>query len=131
MVFRCSGCTHEHNLHRPVILDEATNFFRKHGVTDFTFDSCKLVSLLNSQISIWFPFPDSFFFISKFQNNKINSLGLVFFLQWGWRCRAKLAVRGSSTEPLIGLYEEGTHNVIDIPQCKGSVFWLYYYYLCF
>ncbi|XP_027193513.1 uncharacterized protein [Cicer arietinum] len=76
----CSGCTHEHNLHRPVILEDATNFFRKYGVTDFTFDTCKL---------------------------------------WGWRCRAKLAVRGSSTNPLIGLYEEGTHNVIDIPECKA------------
>ncbi|KHN24329.1 Putative RNA methyltransferase pc1998 [Glycine soja] len=39
---------------------------------------------------------------------------------WGWRCRAKLAVRGSSTEPLIGLYEEGTHNVVDIPQCQAD-----------
>ncbi|XP_058753727.1 uncharacterized protein LOC131626908 isoform X4 [Vicia villosa] len=76
----CSGCTHELNLHRPVILDDATNFFRKYGVTDFTFDTCNL---------------------------------------WGWRCRAKLAVRGSSTSPLIGLYEEGTHNVVDIPQCKA------------
>jgi hypothetical protein len=44
--FRCSGCTHEHNLHRPVILEDAINFFRKYGVTDFTFDSCKLVSSL-------------------------------------------------------------------------------------
>ncbi|XP_014491245.1 uncharacterized protein LOC106753894 [Vigna radiata var. radiata] len=76
----CSGCTHEFNLHRPVILDDANDFFRKHGVSDFTFDTCKL---------------------------------------WGWRCRAKLAVRGSSTEPLIGLYEEGTHNIVDIPQCKA------------
>ncbi|KAL0381812.1 UNVERIFIED_CONTAM: putative RNA methyltransferase pc1998 [Sesamum angustifolium] len=38
---------------------------------------------------------------------------------WGWRCRAKLAVRGSSIKPLIGLYEEGTHNVVDIPECKA------------
>ncbi|CAL5427836.1 unnamed protein product [Camellia sinensis] len=38
---------------------------------------------------------------------------------WGWRCRAKLAVRGSSTNPLIGLYQEGTHNVVDIPDCKA------------
>ncbi|KAL1314652.1 uncharacterized protein LOC107605026 isoform X1 [Arachis ipaensis] len=76
----CSGCTHEFNLHRPDILEDATDFFRKHGVSDFTFDTCKL---------------------------------------WGWRCRAKLAVRGSSSDPLIGLYEEGTHNVVDIPQCKA------------
>ncbi|XP_054783070.1 uncharacterized protein LOC129290343 [Prosopis cineraria] len=76
----CSGCSHEFNLHHPIIVDEATNFFKKYGVSDFTFDSCKL---------------------------------------WGWRCRAKLAVRGSSTKPLIGLYEEGTHNVVDIPDCKA------------
>lgn len=31
-------------------------------------------------------------------------------------------MRGSSTEPLIGLYEEGTHNVVDIPQCQGPHF---------
>ncbi|OMO92971.1 hypothetical protein COLO4_17186 [Corchorus olitorius] len=76
----CSGCTHEFNLHRPNIVEEATNFFKSHGVSDFTFDSCRL---------------------------------------WGWRCRAKLAIRGLSENPLIGLYEEGTHNVVDIPQCKA------------
>ncbi|KAF5961585.1 hypothetical protein HYC85_002794 [Camellia sinensis] len=76
----CSGCTQEYDLHRPIILDEATEFFNKHGVSDFTFDTCRL---------------------------------------WGWRCRAKLAVRGSYTDPLIGLYQEGTHNVVDIPDCKG------------
>lgn len=36
-----------------------------------------------------------------------------------WRCRAKLAVQGTSEKPLIGLYEEGTHNVVDIPLCKA------------
>ncbi|XP_021888231.1 uncharacterized protein LOC110807416 isoform X2 [Carica papaya] len=73
----CSGCTHEFDLHRPVVVDEATEFFKSFGVSDFTFDSCRL---------------------------------------WGWRCRAKLAVRGSLVNPLIGLYQEGTHNVVDIPQ---------------
>ncbi|KAK3183792.1 hypothetical protein Dsin_031078 [Dipteronia sinensis] len=76
----CSGCTHEFNLHRPVIVDEATDFFKNHGVSDFTFDTCRL---------------------------------------YGWRCRAKLAVRGTSMSPLIGLYQEGTHNVADIPDCKA------------
>ncbi|OWM73989.1 hypothetical protein CDL15_Pgr022260 [Punica granatum] len=76
----CSGCSHELNLHRPVVVDEAADFFKSFGVSDFTFDSCRL---------------------------------------WEWRCRAKLAVRGSSLNPLIGLYEEGTHNVVDIPQCKA------------
>ncbi|CAO2818335.1 unnamed protein product [Amaranthus hypochondriacus] len=76
----CSGCTHEYELHRPGVVDEAADFFGNLGVSDFTFDSCRL---------------------------------------YGWRCRAKLAVRGSSVNPLIGLYEEGTHNVVDIPQCKA------------
>ncbi|KAL3644045.1 hypothetical protein CASFOL_011977 [Castilleja foliolosa] len=76
----CSGCTHEYNLHQPPILDEAIEFFKKIGVSKFTFDSCRL---------------------------------------WGWRCRAKLAVRGSSTNPSIGLYEFGTHNAVDIPECQA------------
>ncbi|CAN1823022.1 Uncharacterized RNA methyltransferase pc1998 [Linum perenne] len=50
----CSGCTQELNLHRPVVVDEAAEFFSQLGVSDFSFDSCRL---------------------------------------WGWRCRAKLAVR--------------------------------------
>ncbi len=33
----------------------------------------------------------------------------------GWRCRAKLAVRSPCT---IGLFEKGTHTVIDIPHCQ-------------
>jgi len=35
-----------------------------------------------------------------------------------WRCRAKLAVRGTFLNPSIGLYEEGSHNVVDIPLCQ-------------
>ncbi|KMT10898.1 hypothetical protein BVRB_5g113120 isoform B [Beta vulgaris subsp. vulgaris] len=76
----CSGCTHEYDLHHPSVVDEAFDFFKRHGVHDFSFDSCRL---------------------------------------YGWRCRAKLAVRGSSMDPLIGLYEEGTHNIVDIPECKA------------
>ncbi|XP_047329349.1 uncharacterized RNA methyltransferase pc1998 [Impatiens glandulifera] len=76
----CSGCTQEYNLHRPLVIDDAVDFFRQFGLSDFSFDSCRL---------------------------------------WGWRCRAKLAIRGSSDNPLIGLYEEGTHNVVDIPDCKA------------
>lgn len=35
-----------------------------------------------------------------------------------WRCRAKLATRGASSAPLIGLFEEGSHRLVDIPFCK-------------
>jgi 23S rRNA (uracil1939-C5)-methyltransferase len=36
----------------------------------------------------------------------------------GWRCRAKLAVRGRCENPQIGLFEAGTHHVVDIPYCR-------------
>ncbi|XP_006646617.2 uncharacterized RNA methyltransferase pc1998 isoform X1 [Oryza brachyantha] len=36
-----------------------------------------------------------------------------------WRCRAKLAIRGTPESPLIGLYQEGTHTVADIPECRA------------
>lgn len=36
----------------------------------------------------------------------------------GWRYRAKLAVRGSFEDPLVGLFKEGTHDVLDIPLCQ-------------
>lgn len=36
----------------------------------------------------------------------------------GWRYRAKLAVRGSWEDPQVGLYEAGTHHVVNIPLCR-------------
>jgi hypothetical protein len=41
--------------------------------------------------------------------------------QWEWRCRAKLAVRGTSMDAQIGLFEEGSHFVVDIPSCRGGL----------
>ncbi|GAQ86573.1 S-adenosyl-L-methionine-dependent methyltransferases superfamily protein [Klebsormidium nitens] len=38
---------------------------------------------------------------------------------WGWRCRARLAVRGTVGNPQIGLYQEGSHAVTDIPNCRA------------
>ena len=35
----------------------------------------------------------------------------------GWRCRSKLAVRGNSREPQIGLFKKGSHDVVSIPTC--------------
>lgn len=34
-----------------------------------------------------------------------------------WRTRAKLAVRGTVDQPLIGLFKPGTHEVVEIPNC--------------
>lgn len=36
----------------------------------------------------------------------------------GWRCRARLAVRGSPERPVIGLFRAGTHIAINLPQCR-------------
>lgn len=36
----------------------------------------------------------------------------------GWRVRAKLAVRGTPQDPLIGLFREGSHVVLPIPFCQ-------------
>lgn len=60
-----------------------------------------------------------------YQNAKkfFNNLGIQpFHLNVGaikgWRTRAKLAVRGTTGKPLIGLFEEGTHQVVEIPFCQ-------------
>lgn len=34
-----------------------------------------------------------------------------------WRCRSKLAVRGSADLPQIGLFKKGSHEVVSIPTC--------------
>ncbi|HEX2882520.1 MAG TPA: hypothetical protein VHO25_23530 [Polyangiaceae bacterium] len=35
----------------------------------------------------------------------------------GYRHRARLAVRGRAGSPKIGIFQEGTHQIVDIPQC--------------
>lgn len=37
----------------------------------------------------------------------------------GWRCRAKLAVRGTADAPVVGLFETGSHLVTPIPDCRA------------
>lgn len=36
----------------------------------------------------------------------------------GWRCRAKLAVRGTPSRPVIGIFRPGTHLVEDMGTCS-------------
>ena len=36
---------------------------------------------------------------------------------FGYRLRARLAVRGRATSPKIGLFQEGSHRIADIPRC--------------
>ncbi|KAK3260175.1 hypothetical protein CYMTET_30853 [Cymbomonas tetramitiformis] len=51
-----------------------------------------------------------------------NSLGISFQLSTGdihaWRCRVRLAVRGTTAHPRIGLFERNSHNVVPIPKCR-------------
>ncbi|RRT74925.1 hypothetical protein B296_00031769 [Ensete ventricosum] len=102
-VFRCSGCTHEWNLDRPPVIEEATEFFKSLGVSDFTFESGRLVGVPSTPLEL------SWLLLS------VVSVTVV----WEWRCRAKLAVRGTPENPLIGLYQEATHDIVDIPLCRG------------
>lgn len=36
---------------------------------------------------------------------------------FGWRHRARLAVRGRARSPKIGLFEAGSHRIVDTPRC--------------
>lgn len=49
--------------------------------------------------------------------NFFNSVELVEGQREHWRTKAKLCVRGSPNKPLIGLFKEGTHEVVDLVQC--------------
>ncbi len=53
-----------------------------------------------------------------FSSFGISNLKLNAGHACGWRCRAKLAVRGLSENPKIGLFEENSHRVVAIPFCK-------------
>lgn len=53
-----------------------------------------------------------------FENKGVKDFVLRCEKANSWRLRAKLAVRGSSEAPHIGLYEEGSHRVVDIPNCR-------------
>ncbi len=52
-----------------------------------------------------------------FSKQGIDHLKLISGPATGWRTRAKLAVRGTVEKPIIGLFKEGTHEVMDIPFC--------------
>ena len=36
---------------------------------------------------------------------------------FGWRHRARLMVRGRAASPKVGIFQEGTHRIVDVPQC--------------
>ena len=37
---------------------------------------------------------------------------------FGFRHRARLMVRGRATSPKVGIFREGTHEIVDIPRCR-------------
>ncbi|MCE5319365.1 MAG: hypothetical protein LLG04_18615 [Parachlamydia sp.] len=55
---------------------------------------------------------------SFFQTRGLSNLPIHAGAAEGWRCRAKLAVRGSAQTPIVGLYQKGSHHPIDIPLCR-------------
>ena len=54
--------------------------------------------------------------IKKYFNTKID---LEIGLMQGWRTKAKLAIRGTSDKPLIGLFQSGSHNVQVMACCSA------------
>lgn len=54
-----------------------------------------------------------FFFDLGYRSFKLQSGSPI-----GWRCRAKLAVRGTAETPLVGLFKKGSHETINIPHCR-------------
>lgn len=53
-----------------------------------------------------------------FKETQIPDFSLHVGAVTGWRLRAKLAVQGTASAPLFGLYEEGSHKVVEIPLCR-------------
>ncbi len=47
----------------------------------------------------------------------VGDLRIVSGETFGYRHRVRLAVRGRAANPKMGLFEEGTHRVVDIPEC--------------
>ncbi|KAG2497257.1 hypothetical protein HYH03_004841 [Edaphochlamys debaryana] len=54
--------------------------------------------------------------VSYFRGLGLDSVEAVMGPAHGWRCRAKLAVRGNPGRPLLGLFRRGSHTVVDIAQ---------------
>lgn len=55
---------------------------------------------------------------SFFRDHGIVNPPVHFFGAHSWRTRAKLAVRGNSENPEIGLFQKKSHNVLSIPHCR-------------
>lgn len=75
-----------------------------------TCSGCKIIQDVRSP-EIWREMLDFFKGIYPFD------LELVSDEITHWRSRAKLAVRGSFQNPKIGLFEEGSHKVVDMGSC--------------
>ncbi len=43
---------------------------------------------------------------------------IVVGAELAFRTRARLAVRGRASSPKVGLFQEGTHRIADIPRCR-------------
>ncbi len=51
------------------------------------------------------------------QSSPSTPVNLIVGEITGWRTRSKLAVRGTSAAPEIGLFKKGSHEVVAIPSC--------------
>jgi 23S rRNA (uracil1939-C5)-methyltransferase len=79
------------------------------------FSTCLLCSgcTLRSEIDE----PPSYLAICDFLGRTVP---LIVGDKTGWRMKAKLAIRGTASAPLIGLFREGTHDVVDTVDCRAN-----------
>lgn len=94
-------------------MNKQTTEFSTH-----TFLECPLFSFCGGCVlQKDFHSPPSYFEIKKFFESKGVSFSLQSEKLLHWRKRAKLAIRGSSLHPEIGLFKKHSHEVLSIPNC--------------
>lgn len=87
---------------------------KKINIDCFHFDRCSGCRT-DKDVARFDLFDEAATFFAK---HGFPSLQLQVGSPIAWRCRVKLAVRGSAADPQIGLFEEGSHRVVNIPQCQ-------------
>ena len=102
---QCSGCTLDAGLERPPLAEQAARLLaEKHPQAVFELQPSQQVTGEEKQrLSVTFHRGD--------WTESVETRS-------GWRCRAKLAVGGVLESPRIGLFGAGTHEIVDLDNCR-------------
>lgn len=87
-------------------------------MTEFSTISCSYFPLCSGcQLQDQVTTPPIWRDVEQFFQSLHNPITLEYGSLTGWRVRSKLAVRGTYLKPEIGLFKQGTHEVVSIPDC--------------